>query len=98
MTTAEQNLQSQRAGVRPGDPCAIVIFGAAGDLTKRLLVPSLYNLHASKLLPEKFAVVGVTAAGFSDEDFREKLTKDIREFSRSPVQKDLWDWFKPRIY
>jgi hypothetical protein len=42
----------------PGDPCAMVIFGAAGDLTKRLLVPSLYNLHASRLLPEHFAVVG----------------------------------------
>jgi glucose-6-phosphate 1-dehydrogenase len=98
MATAEQRIQSQGVGGRPGDPCAMVIFGAAGDLTKRLLVPSLYNLHASKLLPEKFAVVGVTAAKFSDEDFREKLTKDIQEFARSPIQKELWDWFKPKIY
>ncbi len=98
MTSAEEKIQSQRVSVRPGDSCAIVIFGAAGDLTKRLLVPSLYNLHASKLLPENFAVVGVTAANFSDEDFREKLTKDIQEFGRSPFQKELWDWFKPRIY
>ena len=98
MATAEQKVQSQRAGVRPGEPCAVVIFGAAGDLTKRLLVPSLYNLHASKLLPENFAVVGVTAAQFSDENFRVKLTKDIQEFGRSPVQKELWDWFKPKIY
>jgi glucose-6-phosphate 1-dehydrogenase len=75
-----------------------VIFGAAGDLTKRLLVPSLYNLHASNLLPENFAIVGVTAAKFSDEDFRNKLTKDINEFARSPVQKELWDWFKSKIY
>src|SRR6516165_7785200 len=98
MATAEQKVQSQRAGVRPGEPCAVVIFGAAGDLTKRLLVPSLYNLHASKLLPENFANVGVTAAKFSDEEFREKLTKDIQEFGRSSVQKELWDWFKPKIY
>jgi glucose-6-phosphate 1-dehydrogenase len=98
MATAEQRIQSQGVGGRPGDPCAMVIFGAAGDLTKRLLVPSLYNLHASKLLPEKFAVVGVTAAKFSDEDFREKLTKDIQEFARSPIQKELWDWFKSKIY
>jgi glucose-6-phosphate 1-dehydrogenase len=67
-------------------------------LTKRLLVPSLYNLRASNLLPENFAIVGVTAAKFSDEDFRNKLTKDINEFARSPVQKELWDWFKPKIY
>jgi glucose-6-phosphate 1-dehydrogenase len=98
MAAAEQKIQSRRVGIRPGDPSAMVIFGAAGDLTKRLLVPSLYNLHAGKLLPEKFALVGVTAAKFSDEDFREKLTRDVQEFGRSPVQKELWDWFKPKIY
>jgi glucose-6-phosphate 1-dehydrogenase len=98
MATAEQKIQSQRNGVRRGDPCVVVIFGAAGDLTKRLLVPSLYNLHASKLLPENFAIIGVSADDFSDEDFREKLTRDIQEFGRSPVQKDLWDWFKPKIH
>jgi glucose-6-phosphate 1-dehydrogenase len=98
MAAAEQKIQNRRVGIRPGDPCAMVIFGAAGDLTKRLLVPSLYNLHAGKLLPEKFALVGVTAAKFSDEDFREKLTRDVQEFGRSPVQKELWDWFKPKIY
>jgi glucose-6-phosphate 1-dehydrogenase len=98
MTVEEQSIQRQRVGVRPGDPCTLVIFGAAGDLTKRLLIPSLYNLHASKLLPEKFAVVGVTAAAFRDEDFREKLTRDIQEFGRSRVQKELWDWLRARIY
>ena len=98
MRTLNQKVQSRPVSVKSGDPCALVIFGAAGDLTKRLLVPSLYNLHASNLLPENFAIVGVTTAKFSDEDFREKLTKDIHEFARSPVQKELWDWFKPKIY
>jgi glucose-6-phosphate 1-dehydrogenase len=98
MSTANQKVQGQPGSARSGDPCALVIFGAAGDLTKRLLVPSLYNLRASNLLPENFAIVGVTAAKFSDEDFRNKLTKDINEFARSPVQKELWDWFKPKIY
>ena len=98
MSIANQKVQSRPGSARSGDPCALVIFGAAGDLTKRLLVPSLYNLHASNLLPENFAIVGVTAAKFSDEDFRNKLTKDINEFARSPVQKELWDWFKPKIY
>ena len=91
-------IETQRTGARPGDSCALVIFGAAGDLTKRLLVPSLYNLRSSQLLPENFAVVGVTAAKFNDEEFREKLTRDIQEFSRSPVQNELWNWFKPKIY
>ena len=43
----------------PADPCAMVIFGATGDLTKRLLVPALYNLARTKVLPEKFALIGV---------------------------------------
>ncbi|MBV8359609.1 MAG: glucose-6-phosphate dehydrogenase, partial [Deltaproteobacteria bacterium] len=98
MFSAEQKIHAQGTSVRPGDPCAIVIFGAAGDLTKRLLVPSLYNLRSSKLLPQNFALVGVTAAKFSDEEFREKLTRDIHEFARSPVDKELWDWFIPRLY
>ena len=43
---------------RPGDPCILVIFGAAGDLTKRLLLPALYNLRRARLLPEQFALIG----------------------------------------
>ena len=40
-------------------PCALVIFGATGDLTKRLVVPALYNLSRSKVLPKQFALIGV---------------------------------------
>jgi glucose-6-phosphate 1-dehydrogenase len=98
MFNEEQKSQAQGSGVRPGQPCAVVIFGAAGDLTKRLLVPSLYNLRSSNLLPQNFAVVGVSADKFSDEEFRQKLTGDIHEFAGSPVDKELWGWFMPRIY
>jgi glucose-6-phosphate 1-dehydrogenase len=98
MATAEQKIENQRTGARPDDPCALVIFGADGDLTKRLLVPSLYNLRSSNLVPENFAVVEVSAAKFSDEEFREKLTRDIQEFARSPVEKELWESFVPKIY
>ena len=44
---------------KPADPCAMVIFGAGGDLTKRLVVPALYNLARTKVLPENFALIGV---------------------------------------
>ena len=49
----------QRRQPSPADPCAMVIFGAGGDLTKRLVVPALYNLSHTKVLPEKFALIGV---------------------------------------
>src|SRR5215469_12023635 len=98
MANVDEKIQSRQIGARPGDPCTVVIFGAAGDLTKRLLVPSFYNLHVEKLLPDNFAVVGVSVEQFSDDVFREKLTQDIQEFGHSPVQKELWDWLKAKIY
>ena len=52
----------------PGDPCTVVIFGAAGDLTKRKLLPALYNLKVHELLPAAYAVVGVA---------RKALTHDV---------------------
>ena len=51
-----------RREAKPPPPCIMVIFGAGGDLTKRLLVPALYNLSRTNLLPEHFAIVGVDVA------------------------------------
>jgi glucose-6-phosphate 1-dehydrogenase len=82
---------------RPGDPCVFVIFGATGDLTKRLLMPSLYNLLAHKLLPDKFAIIGVSKEQISSEDFRKQLGDEIKEFSPAKVTDELWKWFDQRI-
>jgi glucose-6-phosphate 1-dehydrogenase len=71
---------------RPADPCAFVIFGAAGDLTKRLLVPALYNLAAEHLLPEHFAVIGVARAEMSDAKFREAIRAALCEFATAEVE------------
>ena len=56
---------------KPPGPCTMVIFGAGGDLTKRLLVPALYNLARTKLLPEHFAIIGVDLADRTVEDWRD---------------------------
>ena len=57
----------QRREPEPPGPCAMVVFGASGDLTARLLVPALYNLSRTRLLPENFALIGVAR---SDADVR----------------------------
>jgi len=62
----------------PAGPCAFVIFGAAGDLTKRLLVPALYNLAAAGLLPQEFAVIGVARGEMSDETYRAQMRDALR--------------------
>lgn len=58
---------------------AIVIFGASGDLTHRKLIPAFYHLYANGLLPEDFAILGVSRTAYSDQDFREKLKISLTE-------------------
>jgi glucose-6-phosphate 1-dehydrogenase len=82
----------------PSDPCAIVIFGATGDLTKRKLLPSLYNLRANGLLPREFALVGVVRKPMEDEAFRDLMSAEIREFATRPVDPQLWTEFRERLH
>jgi glucose-6-phosphate 1-dehydrogenase len=60
------------------DACTLVIFGASGDLTRRKLIPSLYNLARAGRLPRALAVVGVASRELSDADFRSRATDAIR--------------------
>lgn len=76
----------------PGDPCIMVIFGASGDLTKRLLMPALYNLACDGLLPGRFALVGIARDGMSTEEFRDRMSRDIRSFNtRKDFDPETWD-------
>ncbi|ACL62184.1 glucose-6-phosphate dehydrogenase [Methylobacterium nodulans] len=69
-----------RTSAPPAPACTLVIFGATGDLTHRLLMPALYNLARWKLLPERFAIVGVSRKPMSSEDYRADLTERVRGF------------------
>ena len=69
---------SRRAVQTP--PCAMVIFGSSGDLTRRLLMPALYNLAKGKLLPDNFALIGVDRAERSHEEFRNYLAEGVKSF------------------
>ncbi len=88
--------QPQRIG-KPGDPCVMVIFGAAGDLTRRKLVPALYNLAKYELLSREFAIVGVAHNPMSTDDFRKKVADDLKEFVGSNLDSDLSEWFLRRL-
>lgn len=83
---------------KTGDPCVIVIFGASGDLTKRKLLPALYNLKAYKLLPENFAVVGCAVTEGDDDAFRDTCTSNIKEFSTGGVDDGIWADFRKRLF
>ena len=83
---------------RRGDPCIFVIFGASGDLTKRKLIPALYNLRCHDLLPKDFAVIGVARRELDDGSFRNQLGDDIHQFATQQVDEAVWAEFKDKIY
>ncbi len=84
MTDALPN-QTPLTNQKKPDPCSFVIFGATGDLTHRLVMPSLYNLEATGLLPDKFCVVGVARKGTSSDELRDSLMKGLRLYATRPV-------------
>ena len=90
MSTPETNpLREGMPHDRPAKPCALVIFGASGDLTKRKLVPAVYNLALSRMLPGGFAVVGV--ARRPKPDFADEMKASVAKFSRrKPVDETTW--------
>jgi glucose-6-phosphate 1-dehydrogenase len=76
----------------------MVIFGASGDLTRRKLIPALYNLASQGLLSREFAVVGVARNPMTSEEARQKLTEDFKQFATGTIDQDLWDWFVCHFY
>jgi glucose-6-phosphate 1-dehydrogenase len=84
---------------RTAPPNTVVIFGASGDLTKRKLVPALYNLALERLLPAEFAIVGFARREVGDEAFRRQMHEGINSFSRNrPADPAVWESFASGLY
>jgi len=80
------------------EPCAIVIFGATGDLTRRKLMPALYDLARHDLLPPEYAVIGFARSPGDSDSFRRDMLAAIQEFGRSgPINQEVWDRFSSRL-
>ncbi|HEV8635989.1 MAG TPA: glucose-6-phosphate dehydrogenase [Chloroflexota bacterium] len=97
---AEAALNPLREGLRlerTPDPCALVIFGATGDLTHRKLVPALYSLAQQRLLPPQFALVGFARRDWSDEKFRDEMRQGVQEFGRG-AQGGVWESFASGLF
>lgn len=75
-----------------------VIFGASGDLTKRKLIPAIYSLFVQDLLPDQFALLGVSRSEFSDEDFRIKMRNSINEFKEIDDLSKIDEFVKKIFY
>jgi len=99
------NRRQTQTPAHQAPPCTLVIFGAGGDLTKRLLMPAIYNLSKAKLLSEKFAIIAVDRTPKPVDAFRDYLAEGIRTFvsdtasgpATEPFDKEAWDFVASRI-
>jgi len=99
------NRRQTQTPAHQAPPCTLVIFGAGGDLTKRLLMPAIYNLAKAKLLSDKFAIIAVDRTPKPIEDYRNYLAEGIRSFfsdtasapATEPFDKAAWDFVAARI-
>ena len=90
-TEAENPLLEGLPRQRIPDPCAVVIFGASGDLTRRKLMPALYALALRELLPERFGIVGVARSPSSHDEWRAQMREAIDRYARDELREDVWD-------
>ena len=79
-------------------PCVLVIFGGAGDLTRRLLMPAIYNLKREGLLPENFALIGVARTEIDEQQFRAQLASGLEQFADGDLDPAARDWLIARMY
>src|SRR6201997_1934769 len=99
------NRRQTQTPAHQAPPCVLVIFGAGGDLTKRLLMPAIYNLAKAKLLSDKFSLIAVDRTPKPVEAFRDYLAEGIRTFvsdtasgpATEPFDKEAWDFVASRI-
>ena len=90
MSEAENPLLEGLRLRRSADPCAIVIFGASGDLTRRKIFPALYSLAVRRLLPERVGIVGVARTVQTTKQWVAEMKKAVKEFGRDELSNDVW--------
>ncbi len=96
--SSNQPLNTPRQASRCAPSCVLTIFGATGDLTRRKLLPAIYDLAAQDLLPDNFAIVGFGRRPQDETEFRQRMGEGIKEFARLDFDQNKWDWLCQRIF
>ncbi|MCP4425917.1 MAG: glucose-6-phosphate dehydrogenase [Chloroflexi bacterium] len=79
-------------------PTTIVIFGASGDLTRRKLVPALFNLYRKNRLPDNYNIVGFSRSDLGTAVFRQRMRAGIDEFVKEPFTEAEWQAFAVHLH
>jgi glucose-6-phosphate 1-dehydrogenase len=78
--------------------CVLVIFGASGDLTRRKLLPAIYNLAETGLIPARFAIVGVARPSLTEADFRQQMRDRVTDAEGEPLEAEKWTRIEERLH
>src|SRR3954465_1611172 len=88
-----------RAMPSTAPPCAIVIFGASGDLAQRKLIPAVYEMAREDLLNDKTYIVGFSRSVMTDEQFRAQAKEAVQKYARTkPVDDAVWKKLESRFF
>ncbi|MBB2163935.1 glucose-6-phosphate dehydrogenase [Gluconacetobacter sp. 1b LMG 1731] len=103
IASASSEVEGSSHPPRRAPSCVFVIFGGGGDLTKRLLVPAIYNLACAGLLDDDFSIIAVDWADLSDDVLRAQFNEALQEFvarrgtAATTLREDMWTWLSQRI-
>ncbi len=96
-TQYPEEIQSRLVKLK--EPCVMVIFGANGDLTRRMLMPALFYLEQEGCLPDQFTIVGCSRTAFSQEEFQDQMLKAVQASGPwDQKQRETWKDFSKRIF
>jgi glucose-6-phosphate 1-dehydrogenase len=99
MTLPDNPFRENTRSERVPESCMVVIFGASGDLTRRKLIPALFDLSRKGMLPTRFAILGIARTGMDDESFREHIHKSMNEFGQlRETETVLWETFTKQVF
>ena len=83
-------LPTDRRLNRIAGPSGLVIFGVTGDLSRKKLMPAVYDLASRGLLPPGFSLIGFARRDWEDQDFERVVHDSVKEHSRTPFDEDVW--------
>ncbi|MCU1286108.1 MAG: glucose-6-phosphate 1-dehydrogenase [Acidobacteriales bacterium] len=95
--TATANHKVPRSPLPKAESCVLVIFGATGDLTKRKLIPAIYDLSCEGCMDDKFRILGVGRSAMSDDEFRASMRDAMTQAKGKPINDDEWKKFAGRL-
>ena len=76
---------------RIAGPCGLVLFGVTGDLSRKKVMPAIYDLANRGLLPPGFSLTGFARRDWADEDFAKVVHDSVKEHARTPFREEVWD-------